>query len=128
MSTKLIFAAIIIIAGICIISFFIWHYGFSIYEVRSKVDYSRFKDDSIVLIKVFPVNSFGSRIPLRNIEADFDIISGSESIDKIEKISGNELLIKILNQFGEVKISIDSQYSLAPQIISINIDNAVHFN
>jgi hypothetical protein len=112
------------ISFLLLISFFLWQYVFSIYEVEIKVEPKVIYADSnsMLTIEAIPINSFGKEILFREIECNFQFIEGRELVEVIEKnkIIG-KLIIKAKNNYGKVVIKIRTNYSIAPTLVEINI-------
>ncbi len=102
----------------------IWKYYFNIYEVECIADknYIWADNQSQVIIKCVVINSFGLKIPFRNIYAVFRIIEGQNLVDIIEADESNGILIlKARFEEGKVVVKINSKYSLLPNLVDINI-------
>ncbi len=115
---------IIITLSLLIISFALYQYVFSIYEVTYSVMPEKLYADnqSTVTIEVIPINSFGWKAPLRNAYARFDITEGGDLINIIsEKQVEGSLTLQAKNKTGKVVVLIHSKYALLPSSIEITI-------
>jgi hypothetical protein len=115
---KMVYLPISIISFVLL--YVIWYFYFNIYDVNFSVsNYDLYADDnSIAKIEIFPINSFGNRIHLREVEGDFIIEEGKDLVQVIEKHKSS-ITIKTKNQIGNIKILIKCKYLLFP--ISIDL-------
>jgi len=114
------------IIGLFVIAvvFFLWQYVFNIYEVRYdiKPDAMYADNESVVEITCVPLNSFGFRVPLRSVEADYEVVEGADIVEVIENDREHgSLKLKSLNTTGVVKVRVLSNRSLLPGLIEIPI-------
>ncbi len=115
---------IIVLLSILIISFALYQYVFSIYEVTYSIQPEKLYADnqSTVTIKAIPINSFGWKAPFRNAYAKFDISEGSELVSVVtEKSDEGIIVLKAKNKTGKVVVLIHSKYALLPSSIEITI-------
>jgi len=117
--TFILFFIVLVLAG------FILHYFiFSIYEVKIVVNPSEvFADPSTeIKVTVKPINSMGWEIPFRTVKAKFKILEGNDLviIKLVDKENGF-ILLQSVGTEGKVGIYIDSEYSLFPSYIEIQI-------
>ena len=77
---------------------------------------------STVTITAVPLNSFGKKVPLRNVEVKFGIREGNELV---ELVSVNEnkgyIVLRALERPGTVIVTARSNKSLLPAIIEVRI-------
>lgn len=107
-----------------LVLFFCWHFLLSIYEVKYKTN---FKSDVLVIdneyfIKCVGLNSLGWEINYRNLNCNFNIISGDELI-RIEKSKDKNEFIFIPKSAGKLVIQTNSQLSLNPSQFNLKIIN-----
>ncbi len=115
---------IIALLVLSIISFALYQYVFSIYEVTYRVTPEKlFADNqSTVLIEAIPINSFGWKAPFRNVYAKFDITEGGDLVNiASEKQAEGILKLQAKNKTGKVVVLIHSKYALLPSSIEITI-------
>ena len=110
---------VIIISGV-----FVYLYLFNIYEVEiSVIPKELFADNqSSITIQVFPLNSFGKRIPFRYVSAKFRINEGKElvAVKKLDESHGL-MILRAMNKTGTVVVFVDPEKSLLPSLITIQI-------
>lgn len=108
-----------------VLSGFTLHYFiFSIYEVNIDV-YPEivFADPSSeIKVTVKPINAMGWSIPFRTVKAKFKILEGNNLIliKSVDQENGF-ILLQSVGVEGTVGIYIDSEYSLFPSYIEIQI-------
>ena len=110
---------ILVLAG-----FSIHYFIFSIYEVNIVVKPKEvFADPSTeIKVTVIPINAMGWEVPLRTVKAKFKILEGDDLV--IIKLVNEEdgfILLQSIGAEGKVSIYIDSDYSLFPSYIEIQI-------
>lgn len=116
--------AIIIIVLVGAVGFFSWHYLFSIYETRYEImpEMLYADSESIAVIKSVPLNALGNRAPLRDGEAEYEIIEGYDLVEVVENDSEKGVLkLRALDKAGIVKIRAVSPNSLLPALIEIPV-------
>ncbi len=117
--TFILFFIVLVLAG------FILHYFiFSIYEVKIVVNPSEvFADPSTeIKVTVKPINAMGWEIPFRTVKAKFKILEGNDLvIIKLVDEENGFILLQSVGTEGKVGIYIDSEYSLFPSYIEIQI-------
>ncbi len=114
---------IIISASVVIVMLILGYYFlYNIYETEVELNpkYLYADTNSIIEIKVIPINALGTRAIFRSIISEFEIIEGKELV---EIISTNNGLLKLKSKGlkGKVGIKIYSKHSLFPQYIEIPI-------
>ena len=119
---KVIFIVLILVLSI--LSFGIYNYLFSIYEVIYKVvpDALYADNKSEVTITAIPINGMGSRALFREVEAGYTIIEGADLVTVTEQNQSEGMLkIRAKDKPGIVKITAKSPYALLPSPINIKI-------
>lgn len=119
---KVIFIVMILV--LLILSFAIYNYMISIYEVIYKVvpDALYADNKSEVTITAIPINGMGSRALFREVEARYTIIEGAGLVTVIERNqSAGMLKIRAKDKPGIIKITAKSRYALLPSPINIKI-------
>ncbi len=103
-------------------SIFTWLYWFNIYEVKIVSSSDSLKVNGNKSVKIFsvPLNSFGKKIPLRNVDTKYEILSG-ENLVSILKTKEGVLLITPKSDSGTVVIRILPEMGLFPTDIKIKI-------
>jgi hypothetical protein len=110
---------------ISVLAGFILHYFiFSIYEVKIVVKPSEVFADPSTEIKVTakPINAMGWEVPFRTVKAKFKILEGNDlvTIKSVDEENGF-ILLQSTGTEGKVGIYIDSEYSLFPSYIEVQI-------
>jgi hypothetical protein len=119
--TKIYFV-IILLAGLLVI--FLSMYFFNIYgDIVEKSPKNIYADvNSVITIRVVPLNAFGVAVPFRKSSADFHIIEGENLVEVVEKDTHNGFLkLRSKGIPGSVEISIKSSFSLFPNLVSFEI-------
>lgn len=113
-----------IIILLLLLSFFLWHFFLSIYEVKfdTSVDGSTLNCDSELTIKTIGVNSLGWELPFRTIISKVEISNGQGLFNLSE--DENLIKIKTFGNEGEFSIKVIPELSLNPTKFSYKI---VHF-
>lgn len=104
-----------------IISFVVWHFLLSIYEVKFETsnDASILKPNSTLTIKTIGVNSLGWELPFRTIKSKIEIIEGKDLI-KLSQM-GNSVIIKTLDKEGNFAVKIYPNLSFNPTVLEYRI-------
>ena len=105
--------SLIVLVLLFVISFLIWHFFLSIYEVKYKSipDTLNVKCNSEIRIKIIGINSFGWELPFRKIKSKVEVLKGSDLIELSEE--KNKIIIKTLSEEGEVLIKIKPELALS---------------
>jgi hypothetical protein len=117
--TVTLFFIILVLAG-----FTLHYYIFSIYEVNIVVKPKVvFADPSTeIKVTVEPINAMGWDIPFRTVKAKFKILEGDNLvIIKLVDEENGFILLQSIGTEGKVGIYIDSEYSLFPSYIKVQI-------
>ncbi|NOX66860.1 MAG: hypothetical protein GXO85_13970 [Chlorobi bacterium] len=117
-------AVLLTIIAIILLSLFAWLYLFNIYEVKVVVspEYILAGNTSEVTVNVIPVNSFGSKAPLRSVKAKFQIERGAEIIKDFTINSDSNLVtIKPNGKTGMIVLLIEADFGLFPTRIEIPV-------
>ena len=117
--TFILFFIVLVLAG------FILHYFiFSIYEVKIVVKPNEVFADPSTEIKVTakPINAMGWEVPFRTVKTKFKILEGNDliTIKSVDEENGF-ILLQSVGAEGKVGIYIDSEYSLFPSYIEVQI-------
>ena len=117
--TFILFFIVLVLAG------FILHYFiFSIYEVKIVVKPNEVFADPSTEIKVTakPINAMGWEVPFRTVKTKFKILEGNDliTIKSVDEENGF-ILLQSVGTEGKVSIYIDSEYSLFPSYIEVQI-------
>ena len=117
--TFILFFIVLVLAG------FILHYFiFSIYEVKIVVKPKEVFADPSTEIKVTakPINAMGWEVPFRTVKTKFKILEGNHlvTIKSVDEENGF-ILLQSVGTEGKVGIYIDSEYSLFPSYIEVQI-------
>ncbi len=117
--TFILFFIVLVLAG------FILHYFiFSIYEVKIVVKPKEvFADPSTeIKVTVKPINAMGWEVPFRTVKTKFKILEGNDlvTIKSVDEENGF-ILLQSVGTEGKVGIYIDSEYSLFPSYIEVQI-------
>ncbi len=115
----LIIASIILL--IVTLSFFIWQYIFSIYEVTVSVSSSNVKVGDRVIITVLPINSFGNVVPFRKPDCEFEFVEGHNLVNSIEKNNRAEITFTA-KSVGKIILYVSSPLSLEKNLVEINVN------
>ncbi len=117
--TFILFFIVLVLAGV-ILHYFI----FSIYEVNIVVEPKEVFADPSTEIKVTakPINAMGWEVPFRTVKAKFKILEGNDLvIIKLVDEENGFILLQSIGTEGKVGIYIDSEYSLFPSYIEVQI-------
>ena len=117
--TFIFFFIVLVLAG------FILHYFIlSIYEIKIVVEPKEVFADPSTEIKVTakPINAMGWEVPFRTVKAKFKILEGNDLvIIKLVDEENGFILLQSIGTEGKVGIYIDSEYSLFPSYIEVQI-------
>lgn len=115
---------ILIIGGVTfvallIISFLIFNYYFSIYEVTFGSVPKMVKIGDSVTISLTPVNGAGTKVPLRTSPFEIKFVEG-ESIIKVvnDKSTEGEFIFKATST-GNIKLLVTPKHALKPTLFEI---------
>lgn len=113
---------IISISSVIVLSFFVWHFIISIYEVRYVYDFhpNELSVNSEYCIDIVGINSLGWEIKYRNLDINFEIELGKENIEIFEY--QNKICFLTKNP-GDFSILLFPVYSLNPTLIKGKIIN-----
>ena len=117
--TFILFFIILVLVG-----FNLHYFIFSIYEVKIVV---RPKDvfadpSSEIKVTIKPINAMGWEVPFRTIKAKFNILEGNNLVTiKLVDEENGIILLQSIGIEGKVSIYIDSEYSLFPAYIEVQI-------
>ncbi len=117
--TFILFFIALVLAGV-ILHYFI----FSIYEVNIVVNPKEVFADptSEIRVTVKPINAMGWAVPFRKVTAKFKILEGEDLITiKLVNEEDGFILLQSIGMEGKVGIYIDSEYSLFPSYIEVQI-------
>jgi len=121
---KIIKTFILLFIILVIVGFSIHYFIFSIYEVNIVVNPEVvFADPSTKInVTVKPINALGWNVPFRTVKAKFKILEGDNLviINSVNEENGF-ILLQSIGTEGKVGIYIDSEYSLFPSYIEIQI-------
>lgn len=106
-----------------VISFFCWHFIFSIYEVKLKNNFSdkRLVVDNNYEINCVGLNSLGWEIKYRNLDCNFMVQVGSDLIKINNGKKENNFSFSTLAS-GELVIEVNSLFTLNPTRYKLIID------
>lgn len=118
---------ILIIGGVTfvaliIISFLIFNYYFSIYEVTFGKVSERVKIGDSVTITLTPINGAGKKVPFRTSPFEIKFLEG-ESIIKVvdDKSAEGEFIFKTTSP-GEIKLLVTPKHALKPSMFDIIVE------
>ncbi|MGB5847334.1 MAG: hypothetical protein WBH40_02535 [Ignavibacteriaceae bacterium] len=117
--TFILLFIILILAG-----FNLHYFIFSIYEVNIVVKPNVVIADPSTEIKVTvkPINAMGWDVPFRTVKAKFKILEGNDLvIIKLVNEENGFILLQSIGTEGKVGINIDSEYSLFPSYVEVQI-------
>ena len=106
------------------VGFTLHYFIFSIYEVNIVVKPKVvFADPSTeIKVTVKPINAMGWDVPFRTVKANFKILEGDDHVRiKLVDEEGGFILLQSIGTEGKVGIYIDSEYSLFPSYIEVQI-------
>jgi len=117
--TFILFFIVLVLAGLNL------HYFiFSIYEVKIIVKPKEVFADPSSEIKVTaePINALGWEVPFRTVKAEFKILEGNDLVTiKLVDEENGFILLQSMGTEGKVGIYIDSEYSLFPSYIEVQL-------
>ncbi len=117
--TFILFFIVLVLAG-----FNLHYFIFSIYEVKIVVKPNEVFADPSSVIKVTanPINAMGWEVPFRTVKAKFKILEGNDLVTiKLVDEENGIILLQSIGTEGKVGIYIDSEYSLFPSYIEVQI-------
>ena len=117
--TFILFFIVLVLAG-----YNLHYFIFSIYEVKIVVKSREVFADPSTEIKVTakPINAMGWEVPFRTVKAKFKILEGNDLvIIKLVDEENGFILLQSIGTEGKVGIYIDSEYSLFPSYIEVQI-------
>jgi len=117
--TFILFFIVLVLAG-----FNLHYFIFSIYEVKIIVKPKEVFADPSSEIKVTaePINALGWEVPFRTVKAEFKILEGNDLVTiKLVDEENGFILLQSMGTEGKVGIYIDSEYSLFPSYIEVQI-------
>lgn len=116
---------ILIIGGITfvvllIISFLIFNYYFSIYEVTFEKVSEKVKIGDSVTISLTPINGAGTKVPFRTSPFEIKFIEGESAVEIVsDKSTDGEFVFKVTSP-GNIKLLVTPKHALKPTIFEIN--------
>ena len=119
LKTFILVSIILVLTG-----FALYYFIFSIYEVNIVVNPKVvFADPSTeIKVTVEPINAMGWNVPFRTVNAKFKILEGDNIvIIKLVDEENGFILFQSKGMEGKVGIYIDSEYSLFPSYIEVEI-------
>lgn len=117
--TFIVFFIVLVLAG-----YNLHYFIFSIYEVKIVVESREVFADPSTEIKVTakPINAMGWEVPFRTVKTKFKILEGNDLvIIKLVDEENGFILLQSIGTEGKVGIYIDSEYSLFPSFIEVQI-------
>jgi len=117
-------AVLLMITVVAAFGILAWLYLFNIYEVKVVVEpeYVLIGSNSEVIVIVIPVNSFGTKAPLRNVKAKFKIEQGKELVENLTVNSDSNLaIIKTYGKVGKIILNVEAELGLFPTQVEIPI-------
>jgi hypothetical protein len=117
--TFILFFIVLVLAG-----FNLHYFIFSIYEVKIIVKPKEVFADPSSEIKVTaePINALGWEVPFRTVKAEFKILEGNDFVTiKLVDEENGFILLQSMGTEGKVGIYIDSEYSLFPSYIEVQL-------
>ena len=115
----ILFFIVLVLAG-----FNLHYFIFSIYEVKIVVKPNEVFADPSTEIKVTakPINAMGWEVMFRTVKAKFKILEGNDLVTiKLVDEENGIILLQSIGTEGKVGIYIDSEYSLFPSYIEVQI-------
>jgi len=114
--------AIVSIFIIFLLSFLIWHFFLSIYEVKYLYEFpgDKLRLNSEYYIECVGLNSLGWEIKYRDLENKFEIQNGVELIELLNSKLKNQFLF-IPKRTGNFTLIASSKYSLNPTQFNFTI-------
>ncbi|MBK7868638.1 MAG: hypothetical protein IPJ75_17490 [Ignavibacteriales bacterium] len=115
---------ILIIGGVTfvaliIISFLIFNYYFSIYEVTFGKVPEKVKIGDSVTISLTPVNGAGTKVPFRTSPFEIKFIEGESTVKVInDKSAEGEFIFKTTSP-GNIKLLVTPKHALKPTLFEI---------
>lgn len=116
-------AIFIAVFFIFVVLFLVWHFYFSIYELRPEIrPAKKVTPGSNVSITYIPVNVWGYRVPFRKADVKFVLPEKSEFIipESVTKTESG-IKFKLSEKSGVLKIKSESKYFLSTNIIKLEI-------
>ncbi len=116
---------ILIIGGITfvvliIISFLIFNYYFSIYEVTFGKVPEKVKIGDSVTISLTPINGAGTKVPFRTSPFEIKFIEGESTIKTVvDNSTEGEYIFKVTSP-GNIKLLVTPKHALKPTLFEIN--------
>jgi len=119
-----ILAVGLIVLVVSVISFFIWHFVFSIYEVKYKFgsDPDNLKLNKVYSIKGFGLNALGWEMNFRELHMTAEIEDNNYNIKLITTSEKNQVVFETLKT-GIFTVLINSKYSISQSRLEFRILN-----
>jgi uncharacterized protein with von Willebrand factor type A (vWA) domain len=112
---------VIVVLLLFAVSFFVYYFIFNIYELTYKVEIKRSTENTSIIIKSIPLNSFGKKAIFRNAPANFEIKEGRKLVEIQEENFGKGYFVIITKEKnGFVSIDASSEYALFPSVLRIS--------
>lgn len=124
LKTKKSYIVLYFAISVLIVSFLLWQYVFLIYEVKIELTSNRIKlsENNTVTLIAFPLNSMGKKIPLRDVEINFEIVEGEELVDPLVlNDAERKAVFTPQGKIGTVRIIVDCKYSLSSTKLILEI-------
>lgn len=109
---------------IIVLTFVLWQYLFSIYEVSFKVSETVLYADSrsIAKIEAVPLNALGHKAPFRVSPSVFEFQEGKDLVDIVGNYPEKGVIIlRAKDKPGKIVLSVKTKFSLWPTLIEIII-------
>ena len=108
---------------ILIAAYGVWYFFFNIYEVKYKINFIKNLSGSERLYEAesIPLNLFGSKVPIRTLDFDFEIVEGKSLIEIQEREKKCELYFTSSKSSGKIVLILKTKLSLFPQKMEFDL-------
>lgn len=122
---KSILIPILILVLVIALSLVVWHFFFSIYEVKYSLNFSNnsIKTNSKFVIESYGLNSLGQKLGWRKINNSVKILEGDEFVKEILVSKQNQIIILTNSNTGKIILKVESKFSLNPAIFTFLVED-----
>ena len=122
---KSILIPILILVLVIALSLVVWHFFFSIYEVKYSLNFSNnsIKTNSKFVIESYGLNSLGQKLGWRKINNSVKILEGDEFVKEILVSKQNQIIFLTNSNTGKIILKVESKFSLNPAIFTFLVED-----
>lgn len=122
---KRILITVFTILSVIILSFFVWHFFLSVYEVKIEYvsDSKELSYNSTIYINCIAVNSLGWHLVYRDTQSKLNIQEGHNLITVHNSNEKNEFVLKTKTEPGNFVLRISSKLAFSPTTFAFTISD-----